>query len=193
MKKEHRSVKAFKQAFLELLKEQPIDKITVSAIVQRADYTRSAFYARFSSIEEFYQAMVDDEINNYTDIVRSVISQGFELIDGYIVPSFEPLFEYVYSKKELYRFIFTSYNSFNTMERFYSGTIDQSLEYQNEFSDDLPPVDQKLYSYLSSYVQKGAIHFWIESDFRQSPKWMAEQVSLFYNKTVTRPVYKSKM
>ncbi len=45
-----RSRRAIVQAFEQLLAERPLDKITVSAIAQRADVDRKTFYQHFGSI-----------------------------------------------------------------------------------------------------------------------------------------------
>ncbi len=182
MRKEHRSTTAFKQAFLDLIKTAPIEKITVSQIVQQADYTRSAFYARFPSLGDFYNYIVDSEVENYMNISKDTYSQAQGHYDGYIVKSLVRLFEYVYANRELYRFIFTNYNFFNAVDRFYNSTSQDSQNYVVNFIDDYPDINLNLYSYLSSYVQKGAIKWWIDHNFEQSPQYMAEQVSLFYVK-----------
>lgn len=189
MKKEHRSTIAFRQAFLDLIKTTPIEKITVSQIVQRADYTRSAFYARFPSLGEFYNYIVDCEVENYMSISYEIYSQTKEYYDGYTVKSLVRLFEYVYANKELYRFIFTNYNFFNAVDRFYNSTAQDSQNYAVDFMDDYPAINMSLYNYLSSYVQKGAIKWWIEHNFEQSPQYMAEQVSLFYVKQMRSVTY----
>ena len=55
-----RSRRAIIQAFEELLAERPLDKITVSAIAQRADVDRKTFYQHFGSISGLIDALADD-------------------------------------------------------------------------------------------------------------------------------------
>lgn len=55
-----RSRRAIMQAFEELLAERPLDKITVSAIAQRADVDRKTFYQHFGSISGLIDALADD-------------------------------------------------------------------------------------------------------------------------------------
>lgn len=55
-----RSRRAIMRAFEELLAERPLDKITVSAIAQRADVDRKTFYQHFGSISGLIDALADD-------------------------------------------------------------------------------------------------------------------------------------
>ena len=180
LKKQSRSKRAFITAFLELLKEMPIEKITVVNIAERAQYSRGAFYSQFGSLEEFLKAVIDDEIENYISVSMDLLREKPGVT--YPMNSIEKLFEYVYSKQELYRFMFSNYRQFNTVEYFFSRTILPLGQFQIQFSDDYPDIDQELYNYVSSYVQKACIKFWIEQGFKWSPKLMAEQCSLFYFK-----------
>ena len=58
-----RSKAMIRQAFLELLEEKEMDRITVVDIVQRADLSRNTFYAHYQDVnavlEEFQQQMYD--------------------------------------------------------------------------------------------------------------------------------------
>lgn len=66
-KKEYRSAirsrKLIRQAFLELLKEKNLEKITVTDIVKRADINRSTFYAHYPDvmgvIDEIQEEILD--------------------------------------------------------------------------------------------------------------------------------------
>ena len=55
-----RSRRAIVRAFEQLLAERPLDKITVSAIAQRADVDRKTFYQHFGSISGLLDAIAWD-------------------------------------------------------------------------------------------------------------------------------------
>ena len=63
-KKEYRSAvrsrRMIQKAFLELLDEKPIDKITVLEVARRADVNRSTFYAHYQDIFGVAEAVQDD-------------------------------------------------------------------------------------------------------------------------------------
>ncbi|WP_165055591.1 MULTISPECIES: TetR/AcrR family transcriptional regulator [unclassified Adlercreutzia] len=62
--------KAIRQAFLKLLSEKGLGKITVSALAREADIDRKTFYLHFSSIDD----LIDQEANVLVEKVARAIS-----------------------------------------------------------------------------------------------------------------------
>lgn len=56
-----RSKKLIRSAFIELLKVKPLDKITVTNIVEKAELNRGTFYAHYADINMLIQS-IEDEI-----------------------------------------------------------------------------------------------------------------------------------
>lgn len=75
-KKEYRSAvrsrRLISQAFLELLREKPFEKITVTDIVKRADINRSTFYAHYPDVRGLVESMMYQSINASVDLVAGV-------------------------------------------------------------------------------------------------------------------------
>lgn len=183
-KKTSRSREAFCNAFIELSKTTPVENITVTALAEKSGYTRGAFYSQFESMDTFLKNIVDDEIENYLNIsIEFYKNSNYHVEPSFPVSSILNLFEYVYSKRELYKFIFSNYNYFNTVDYFITQTAKQLPAFEPHFSDSMPDIDTDLYCFLSSYVQKACIQYWIMQDFEWSPKKLAEQCTLFYYKT----------
>lgn len=183
------SKKAFYAAFVELVRELPLEKISATAIIESAQYSKGAFYKNFGSRDEFLKAIVDDEIRKYVDISRDTYKEaGYTINVAEKIPSKSVirLFEYVYQNRDLYRFIFSNYNYFNTVDYFFKETRAISPCYNVEFADDFPDMENEIYVYLSMYVQKACIKYWIEHDFEKSPEYMATQCSLFQRKSVKK-------
>ncbi len=186
-KKETRSKKAFCETLIALSKKKSLQNITISELSKISGYSRGSFYAQFESLEDFVRTIVEDEIQEYvqtTAKIRSTPSDAGE----YPIASFLALFEYIYSKKDLYSFIFTTTVPSNIAHYFSEETFSRLPAIELEFSDTLPDVDSNFYNYISSYVQKACIMYWIKHDFDWTPKKMAEQCTLFYKKTLTDAV-----
>ena len=49
-----------KDALLELLEEQPFEKITVAALCRQAEITRATFYLHFQDINEVLDELLDE-------------------------------------------------------------------------------------------------------------------------------------
>ena len=76
MKKEYRSAirsrKLIRQAFMELLKEKPFEKITVTDIVNRADINRSTFYAHYPDVMGLLDEIQEEIICFFEQYLRKV-------------------------------------------------------------------------------------------------------------------------
>ena len=63
-----RSINMIMEAYVELLSEKPAEKITVTAIVNKAGLNRSTFYAHFSCpndvMDMLEQRLVEDLLNS---------------------------------------------------------------------------------------------------------------------------------
>lgn len=76
MKKEYRSAirsrKLIRQAFMELLKEKPFEKITVTDIVNYADINRSTFYAHYPDVMGLLDAIQEEIVVFLEQYLRKV-------------------------------------------------------------------------------------------------------------------------
>ncbi len=75
-KKEYRSAirsrRLINQAFQELLREKPFEKITVTDIVKRADINRSTFYAHYPDVRGLVEAILEQAVNSSVDLVAGL-------------------------------------------------------------------------------------------------------------------------
>lgn len=55
-----RSRRLINEALAELIKEKPVDKITVTDIVKRADINRGTFYAHYADVPDVLEHQVED-------------------------------------------------------------------------------------------------------------------------------------
>jgi AcrR family transcriptional regulator len=62
-----RSIKMLQNAFIELLEENPYEKIKVSEITSRADLARSTFYAHFETKDDLVESFFDEILTPYFD------------------------------------------------------------------------------------------------------------------------------
>jgi len=79
-KKEYRSAirsrRLINQAFLELLREKPFEKITVTDIVKRADINRSTFYAHYPDVRGLVEVLLENTVNRSLALIDDVNLQA---------------------------------------------------------------------------------------------------------------------
>ena len=90
-KKEYRSAvrsrRLIRQAFLELLREKQLEKITVTDIVNRADINRSTFYAHYPDVMGLVEALMDNTIERSMALVsqtdfREIVNNPVPFLQG---------------------------------------------------------------------------------------------------------------
>lgn len=80
-KAEYRSAKRSRDkicnAFLELLKEKDLDKITVTDIVTKAKVNRSTFYAHYPDVNGVLEAFEEDTVKKMVSLLEQFQFDGF--------------------------------------------------------------------------------------------------------------------
>lgn len=74
MKKEYRSAarskRLIREAFMKLLKEKELEKITVTDIVKQADINRSTFYAHYPDVQGLLEELENEIIDSTMEILN---------------------------------------------------------------------------------------------------------------------------
>ena len=72
-----RSRKLIKEALADLLLEKPLDKITVTDVVNRAQINRGTFYAHYADIPDVIHHLIDETFSQIRDAI-SDLTPGME-------------------------------------------------------------------------------------------------------------------
>lgn len=64
-----RSKNLIKESFLELLQEKPLNKITVTDVVTKADINRGTFYAHFDDINKLIHTIEDEIVRTLCELL----------------------------------------------------------------------------------------------------------------------------
>ncbi len=187
-KRVHRSKAAFKKALIALLKGSPLPSITVTDIIKQSGYSRAAFYSYYKNKSDFLTSIFNEEVQNYVDIIYDTISKR----NGILLESttYEPalnFFEYVYENRELYRFILSSNLPGQNLDSFCGKAYNEFIKKIDiELFKETPSFDIDFYFYCYTYLYMIFIKYWIKSDFKYSPKYMANQVAILNTLRVSK-------
>ena len=124
-----RSRKLIKDALADLLTEKPLDKITVTDVVNRADINRGTFYAHYKDIPD----VVDHLIQQTFSVLRDAIiahPESVESIGHTLLSSLQALLE---EDLPFYRKILNSSASSIMQERLVETVTDFMLEHKEQF------------------------------------------------------------
>ena len=117
-KKEYRSAirsrRLIREAFLELLRHKPYEKITVTDIVALADINRSTFYAHYPDVRGLVEELVKDVLDRSETLARETDMTAF-LSDP--MPFLSTLISYGQENAELYALLCRSDFAMRQMEQ----------------------------------------------------------------------------
>ena len=70
-----RTEKLIRQAFLQLLKSKPYEKIKINEIIELAEISRNAFYLHYYSKDELLDSLVDAYVKSFTEGQNKVLQK----------------------------------------------------------------------------------------------------------------------
>jgi AcrR family transcriptional regulator len=172
-----RSRKLIRQAYVELIKEKDINKITVTDIVTKADINRGTFYAHYTGIHA-----ISEQIGN------EIISALFEFLDEFKnsrlienpLPFLMNIARFLEKDLEFYRLLNNSQRSANFMNKLKMLFVDKILSDEKKMSK-IKNKDQFMVCvnlFASGFV--GLYHDW----FNHKIKMSLDDLTLNFNEII---------
>lgn len=154
------------RATQQLLKEKPINKITIKEITQKCELTRNAFYYHFSDIYDVVNFIFENEVDNLLD--EFMDENNFE-------GGFQKGISFLYENRDMMKHIYKThqYESVNRcMEKIMYKVIMKmidSIDVEGKYSQDVRKVTALFYR--SSFV--GVMQQWLTNDTLMPPEVIA--------------------
>lgn len=159
-----------KQSLLELLRERPIEKITVKDICEKADINRGTFYTHFT---DPYNLLEQIENELFGEILASIeTSLKAEAISGLLVK----IFESILKNSDLCRVLFSDYGDKAFLRRIINIARDRSVA---EWKRMIPAVKDEQMELLYLFYANGCvaiIQHWVLNGMRESPQELSEMI-----------------
>ena len=125
-----RSRKLIKTALADLLQEKPLDKITVTDVVNRAQINRGTFYAHYSDIPDVIHQMVDEAFRCIRDVLADQTCEMKDL-PGILLGKIQSILD---EDQLFYRKIIASNASVQLSDRLCQVVVDYLLENEGRFT-----------------------------------------------------------
>ncbi|CAK8053891.1 TetR/AcrR family transcriptional regulator [Eupransor demetentiae] len=160
---------AIQSAFITLMKERPLDKITVQEITRQAEIGRGTFYLHYKDVNDLYQHIAQEAMASIEGVLDADYTQGIPNLD--FVSLCQQIIEKVLENKDIYQGIIKSDTDsyyINNVKKFFIKKICE-LEGFDETS-----VDHyvEVVFYISGIV--GLIESWLRDDL---PNFTAHDIS----------------
>ncbi len=160
-----RSVSLLREAFAELMAEQPYDKITVTAVTQRAGLNRGTFYAHYDSIDDLLGDLVHDLTAEVSQLIDQVLTENF-LQDP--MPVIHQIGSYLDARHELFSKLTrsTSVSSFvDSLMRMFRDKVSAHLASMGR--KDVP-ADLVAADFMANAVV-GTFRSWLRGEYGEMP------------------------
>lgn len=175
---DRRSVKtkaAIKGAFLTLLNNKPISKITISEISELADIGRGTFYLHYQDIYDLYREVeteMFDQFNQFYD-------ESFPIKERHdIVRFINKITDYIYHNKTLFIVMANPEDTLLTPDKiksFFKGKILQELLQENKYPNQPNAYEETESLFIASGVF-GVIEDWVARGMEEEPTGMSMRI-----------------
>jgi AcrR family transcriptional regulator len=177
-----RTRQLIRDAFIDLLQEIELEKITVNRIAERATINRVTFYLHYRDIQDMLERMADDMINEIQAILGDVPNQSRSGdMDWSIMVK---ILEHIAENSKFYKVLLASKRIPVFTDRFtklMSDVITSRAEKRDaslSLSTVSVPKDIAIWYGSSAFI--GTIVFWLRNDMPYTPLFLAKQLSLLF-------------
>ncbi|MER3118232.1 TetR/AcrR family transcriptional regulator [Bacillus subtilis] len=174
---DRRSIKtksAIKHAFLELLQEKEINKITVSELSKEADIGRGTFYLHYKDVFDLYE-QIEDEIFQQ---LGSIYDASFPSDDPLNILTFiEKTTEYIYQNVEIFTLLTKpkmNVLSINKLKEFFKTKMIEELS-MIQSAKSITEIEKFETTFIVSGVV-GIIEEWINNGMIKTPTCISNNI-----------------
>ncbi|SEP10393.1 TetR/AcrR family transcriptional regulator [Paenibacillus sp. OV219] len=168
-----RSKIALKQALLTLMSERGYDDVSITDIVERADYNRGTFYTHYDNKDALLSDIIHELILELLKSFRAPYEhQAIFRISEMSANSIK-IFEHIHEHAAVYSTLLQSNVATSLREHMFQALKQISME---ELVYSESGIDPDLQAAFSIHALLGLIFHWVESGFNHSPAYMQEQL-----------------
>ncbi|MNS29866.1 HTH-type transcriptional regulator MtrR [compost metagenome] len=175
-----RTRQLLKDAFVDLLQETEIEKISVNRIAERATINRVTFYLHYRDIPDMLEKMSEEMIEDIQHALSRtpVKPSSAEERDSLVLVS---LLEHIAEHAKFYKVVLASKRTPIFTERLLkmlSETVALRLENENESLISKAGIQKDIAIWYGSSALIGTIVSWLRNDMPYTPHFLAGQFSL---------------
>ena len=177
--------KAIVEAFLELLNEKPVDKITVKEIVDSCEINRNTFYYHFEDIRALLTFVIDGEVERVAAKHADVES----LEEGFIEAA-----HFALSNK---RAVYHIYNSVSReeLERYLNSIAEEVVRQLAEglkVTREVSELDRELIIHFYKCGLSGMVMAWVGEGMKADPEQMIRSLGALLKGSIASAMEKGR-
>ncbi|MGE7090654.1 TetR/AcrR family transcriptional regulator [Lysinibacillus sp. NPDC048646] len=174
--RQERTRRHFYEAFIELVKKQGYQSMTVKDIVERAGYNRSTFYVHFQDKMELANTLLEKMLNGLESAVGEPYLYGEKVYTTKLNPPSFNIIHYIYDN----RLFFELLNYEDTVPGFHTRmplTITKIYMEQFKFETiNNQPVNMDMFKRYTSFGFSGLMMQWIASNYEKAEEDLIKDI-----------------
>ncbi|MFD1851494.1 TetR/AcrR family transcriptional regulator [Oceanobacillus bengalensis] len=172
----YKSKHALKEALILLMEKKNFNKITITDIVTCANLNRGTFYKHYQEKEELLNELIDDVMEDLVHSYREPYVRSNQFNIGELTSSTVKIFNHVYSYSKFYSIIIKS-NVLTGYQAKICSVLKQLALYDLDMvKNKNKKIDHNLIASYKAYALFGLIVEWVNSEYKYTPNYMAEQL-----------------
>lgn len=176
-----RTKESFKAALLSLMEEKNFHTITITEIVNMANYNRGTFYSHYEQKEDLLDEIIGEMFEKLNEAYRKPY-RGLSVVEFNNLPSKSiVLFHHFLENKKFYKLMLHPETAYNFREKMTNKLAELFREDYTYSTEVNPNIDIDLFSTYRIHGIIGLIIEWIDNDFEQSPAYMGDQLIQILN------------
>ncbi|MGF9965988.1 TetR/AcrR family transcriptional regulator [Bacillus rhizoplanae] len=180
-----RTRKLIKDAFVELLEEMDIQKISVNRLAERATINRVTFYLHYRDIPDMLEKMTEDMVEDISMALNKT-PMNHTFSEDEIWQTLENLLEHIAEYANFYKVILTSKRIpifRDSLLKLLRERISTRIEEHGRYTDYLiKDVKRDVMIWYHSSAIIGTIISWLQNDMPYTPTFLAKQFSLLHHR-----------
>ncbi|OXM84168.1 TetR/AcrR family transcriptional regulator [Paenibacillus rigui] len=168
-----RSKRALREALLSLMERKPFHSISITEIVELANYNRGTFYSNYESKDQ----LLDDV---FSELIRKLVESfraPYEKVEVFHIHELAAnsvmIFQHVYQNSSVYTVLLKS-DVLPILKQKMFIALKQITQEELIYSDT--DIDQELLAVYGIHALLGLVFYWVESGFEHSTSYMQDQL-----------------
>ncbi|MFJ7973282.1 TetR/AcrR family transcriptional regulator [Psychrobacillus sp. NPDC096389] len=170
-----RTKRIFKLHFISLIREKGYKNVTVTDIVERADYNRSTFYLYFKDKEDLTEELVSEILEELHYSFHVPFEDIEDIKYNRILPSSNTFFQHLYNYKNFYSLL-TIEDTIPGLQQSFLGKMKEIFDAISYIDNENEEIQIKHFNTYKMYGSYGVLLEWIKGGYRQSPDEIAENL-----------------
>lgn len=180
------SKRVIRESLYELMKEKPINKISVTEICKKADVNRSTFYSYYTDIYDLNQKIIGEFFSVQKSVIKNIREslRNKTSLDAFTYEDFyEIIYHYlktVQGNLELYKFIFNQNADNSVHANFAKVTFHTIRDVLNPLIEESRAEElRKAFTFVSGGTT-ALIMTWVEKDCDSPVESLSEYIAKYY-------------